>query len=57
LEEKQVISNITVPSALIRLAMVLAEIAQNEPNSASTAKPVCASETKIERNTENTAGG
>jgi hypothetical protein len=41
----------------MRLATVLAEIAQNESNSANTTKPVWASEANIERKTENTADG
>jgi hypothetical protein len=41
----------------MRLAAVLAEIAHNEPKSASTAKTVCASGAKIERKTENPVDG
>jgi hypothetical protein len=38
----------------MRLAAVIAEIAQNNPSSASTIEPVCASEAEIERKTKNT---
>jgi len=57
LEEKRGCNNTTMPPSLMRLATVLAEIAQNESNSANTTKPVWASEANIERKTENTADG
>ena len=57
MEEKRVLSNSTIPPALVRLAAVLAEIAQNEPNSASTTEPVCPSTAKNEQNTENAPDG
>jgi hypothetical protein len=41
---------------MMRLAAVLAEIAQNEVNSASTTESVCAAGGKVEREGENPLG-
>ena len=54
--KKKVLNRIPLSPGMMRLAAVLAEIAQNEATGASTVEFVCAVRDKVERESENPLG-
>jgi hypothetical protein len=55
LEKKRILNQVPLPPGMIRLAAVLAEIAQNEETSAAATESVCAVREKIEQEKEITS--
>ena len=56
MEKKRILNRVPLPPGMMRLAAVLAEIAQNEVTSASTTESVCAAGDKVEGENQNPLG-
>ena len=56
LEKKLILNHVPLPPGMMRLAAVLAEIAQNKATSASATESVYVGD-KVEREGKNTSGG
>ena len=56
MEKKRILNRVPLPPGMMRLAVVLAEIAQNEATGASTVESVLAIGDKVEREGENPLG-